>query len=225
MKIIVDTKININKKVVDLIENKIKSIKKEFISIGLCGGNSVSEIYSELSKRDINWKNIHIFLTDERISKDKKELNISLINEHLANGLLNNKKIRKENIHSFSFSDNIKKDLFNYNMDLSRISYRFDIVLLSSGEDGHVASLFPHHSSIENSSTGYIHVNNSPKLPIERVSASRSLIMESDTCILLFLGETKRQALKKFKDKKIGYKECPAKIVENIKDCNVFSDN
>lgn len=210
------------KNVADIIEKSIKDSKKEKIALGICGGRSVSSIFSELLKRKIDWKKVHFFYVDERISKKKEELNFTSAKNEFFNILIKEKKIKPENIHPFIFTENIEKDIFEYSIRMTRISYKFDIVLLSAGEDGHIASLFPNHRSIEDSAMGFIHVKNSPKAPSERVSATRSMIKESSTAILVFSKE-KEEAYKKFSDKKLDFKECPAKIIQDIKDSYIIT--
>jgi len=224
MKIIKTTNQDYSVEVANIIEKKINSIKKEHIVFGLCGGRSVSNILKELLKRKINWQKVHFFFVDERITKNKDELNFTLINTDFFIPLLEKRKIKELNIHNFKQSGNLEKDIFSYGMDLTRLSFRFDIALLSSGEDGHIASLFPNHPSIKQSGMGYIHVSNSPKPPLERISVSRNFIAETDTAILMFLGEGKKEALNKFKDKKKNVESCPAKIIQNIKDSYVITD-
>jgi len=101
---------------------------------------------------------------------------------------------------------------------------KFDVVLLSAGEDGHIGSLFPNHDSIKNDEEGYILVENSPKLPEKRISASRKLIEKSENAILVFFGEGKGDAYEMFKDENTKVEECPAKLVEGIESTTIFSD-
>ena len=56
------------------------------------------------------------------------------------------------------------------------------------------------------------------------MSASRKLLEKSDTSILLFFGETKKQAFEDFKNKKISVNKCPAKLVKNVEKSYVLSD-
>ncbi|KAM0688710.1 hypothetical protein COBT_000030 [Conglomerata obtusa] len=82
------------------------------------------------------------------------------------------------------FSDERLTDEFNIDEARKRIKFtnnfndlrnknieKVDIAILSVGEDGHVASLFPNHSALD--STGdLIYVNDSPKPPKERITVS-----------------------------------------------------
>ncbi len=95
---------------------------------------------------------------------------------------------------------------------------------LSSGEDGHIASLFPSHQSIKDNSSSYILVEDSPKPPAKRISASRKQIVEGKKAIILFFGETKAEAYQNFIDENISVEECPAKLVFEVEDSLAFVD-
>ena len=84
--------------------------------------------------------------------------------------------------------------------DLADLGFRYDVVLLSSGEDGHVAALFPGHHSIENRHHGFIVMDDSPKPPPGRMSSSLSLIQTASAAVLIFAGAAKREAYARFND-------------------------
>jgi 6-phosphogluconolactonase len=72
---------------------------------------------------------------------------------------------------------------------------RFDAVILSMGEDGHIASLFPGHTEQLNSPDSAIAVDNSPKPPAARVSIGVARLAQSSAVYIFALGEGKRGAL------------------------------
>ena len=139
--------------------------------------------------------------------------------------LVKQNKLPRKNLHPytyFNFPD--EKGLEAYKNEFKEISDKYDIILLSSGEDGHVGSLFPHHNSIKDPSEFFIISKDPPKPPAKRLSASRKLLSKSQTAILLFLGEEKAQALKNFQDKKLSVIDCPVKLVYEIEDAHTFTD-
>jgi len=215
-KIIKKNKEEAAKTVVYILKRFIKKLlkKQQNIIIAIPGGRSIKSILKLLREEKLPWKNIHIFMVDERlVPLTHKDSNFKLVKPYL-------KQFQKENIHSFNY-----KDGFNsYSKELKKIGDRFDIVLLSAGEDGHIASLFPHHHTIMNGNEFFISTDSSPKPPKNRMTASKNLILRSKISILLFLGESKRDALNNFNNNKTNIKDCPAKIIKQIRQSFLITD-
>ena len=72
----------------------------------------------------------------------------------------------------------------------------FDVCLLGMGPDGHVASLFPGHPSLETSGT-VIAVRNSPKPPPDRISVTMEVINRSRQVWFCVSGAEKAEAVAK----------------------------
>ena len=79
----------------------------------------------------------------------------------------------------------------------------FDAVVLSMGEDGHIASLFPGLFE-PGVATGAIAVHNSPKLPPLRVSLSLMRLANSLHIYIFALGEAKAAALQSINSGPVG---------------------
>ena len=79
----------------------------------------------------------------------------------------------------------------------------FDAVVLSMGEDGHIASLFPGNFEAE-LAVDAIAVHNSPKLPPLRVSLSLKRLANSKHIYVFALGEGKAAALQSIADGPVG---------------------
>ncbi len=78
---------------------------------------------------------------------------------------------------------------------------QFDLVLLGLGEDGHTASLFPNHEWGNTSDApAVLAVHNAPKPPSDRVSLSVNRLGQSHQIIFLVSGESKRQAVKDWRE-------------------------
>ncbi len=194
--------------------------KKKDIVIAVPGGRSVAEVFRLFCKKGLPWHHVHIFLLDERIvAADSPESNYRLVKEHL--GMC----IPEEMIHQPKFDlTNPLNGIKSYYKELQAVGGRFDLVLASSGEDGHIASLFPHHPSIKNTDNGFILVNDSPKPPAQRMSASYPLISKAEAGIVLFLGESKRNALRNFYNIHLSPLECPAKIMTKLSRYYLLTD-
>ena len=100
----------------------------------------------------------------------------------------------------------------------------YDIVLLSSGEDGHIGAIYPNHHSFDDDAEMFITMDDSPKPPPKRMSISKKLLKKTGTAIILFKGDAKKDAYMKFLDKKTPVEGLPAKLVKDIDDLYVVTD-
>jgi len=197
-------------KVADIIAEKIRINlkKKEKVLLGLPGGTSVSGIFEKLKEKDIQWEKVHIFMVDDRrVPLDHKESNFRLVKETLSKG----------NMHPYYY----KKPIEDYVSEFKKFGDKFDIILLSAGEDGHTAGLFP-NITINNTEDYFFTFDNSPKPPTRRMTASKNLLEKSNSALLLFFGENKKMAYKKIEDETISVIDYPAKLVNSIEDSYVL---
>jgi len=167
-----------------------KSIsEKNCFSIVLTGGQSVLNLYKILSKSDSNWGKWHIYIGDERfLPAGHKDRNDQTINEIW----LDNSTIPKKNIHFIKAELGLLEARVEYENTLKK-NDKFDVVLLSVGEDGHVASLFPNHSYPDNKMV--VIESNSPKSPKQRLSMSYKQLNKSNYIFKLLIGKSKQQAV------------------------------
>lgn len=71
-----------------------------------------------------------------------------------------------------------------------------DLILLSVGEDGHIASLFPDSSALK-SAEKMVYVSTSPKPPADRITITPRVIKNAKNVILMAAGKIKGQVLAK----------------------------
>jgi 6-phosphogluconolactonase len=191
------------------------------------GGRSVSGIFRSLANRDdLPWEKIHFFIIDERLLPvSNVESNYRLLYENLAGNLINKGKIPTDNIHPFIFKPGEKdQGSGEYEAELKKFGNHFDIILLSSGEDCHVAGIYPDHHSVKNKYKYFFTMDDSPKLPKNRMSSSRILLQKSRAAVLLFYGDAKKTAFTHYLDKNITEVECPAKIIKKITNVLILTD-
>ncbi len=213
----------LEKRAIKLIEHKIQELlrKQDYVVIGIPGGRTIKGIFQKLLEARIPWKRTQIFMTDERkVPIFDSESNFKQARKIFLFKLMQDGKIRKENIHAYNFQEPAK----SYSSELKKYGGRFDILLLSAGEDGHVASLFPNHESIGSTKPLYIDVKKAPKSPEDRISASYSLLVKSKMSITLFLGEEKKQAYEKFINQDLKITQCPVKLINKITESYVLTD-
>ena len=187
--------------------------------VAVAGGRSIASILDLLALQDLDWQKMHVFAVDDRcLPIYDSESNSGLIKQHLAD------KVAVK-FHRFDYqSGQADRGADNYTEELNKLGGKFDIVLLSAGEDGHTAGLFPNHGSFEDALDGYIFFDNSPKDPPERVSLSRKTLLQTKTAFILFVGEGKQQAYERFLDEDVAVKDCPAKLVQNLPEAYVYTD-
>jgi 6-phosphogluconolactonase len=189
--LIFDDEMSLSKALAQEILNIAKKsiFEKDCFSIVLTGGQSVLSLYKILSKADSYWDKWHIYIGDERfLPAGHKDRNDQTINEIW----LDNSTIPKKNIHFIKAELGLLEARVEYENILKKID-KFDVVLLSMGEDGHIASLFPNHIYPEEQMV--VIERNSPKLPKERVSMSYKQLNKSTYVFKIILGQPKRQAI------------------------------
>ena len=189
--LIFDDEMSLSKALAQEILNIAKKsiFEKDCFSIVLTGGQSVLSLYKILSKADSNWDKWHIYIGDERfLPAGHKDRNDQTINEIW----LDNSTIPKKNIHFIKAELGLLEARVEYEDILKRID-KFDIVLLSLGDDGHIASLFPNHIYPEEQMV--VVERSSPKPPKERISMSYQQLNKSHYIFKLIIGGSKQKAV------------------------------
>ena len=162
--------------------------------IVLAGGSSAERIHTLLAKEPIDWKHWQLYLGDERC---KPVGHAERNSEMIQKSLLDHISIPEKNIHFIHAEHGAKKAAQLYAEEI-KDALPFDLVMLGMGEDGHTASLFPHHAHDLQES---VHaVFDSPKPPPERVSLSLNSLNSSQLCLIITTGKGKKEAIKQWKD-------------------------
>lgn len=190
------------------------------VVLGVVGGRSIGGLLRALGREQVAWQRVHLFLADERLVPiDHPDSNFGLIAASVSEFIAEN------NLHPFIHDPaDEQKSLENYQQELMELGGGFDISLLSSGEDGHVASLFPEHPTICSQAPYFLLTHASPKPPPGRMSASRALLKNSSLAMLLFFGESKRAAYAAFCDSLTPVVQCPAKLITEADEHYVLRD-
>ncbi|PIN85180.1 MAG: 6-phosphogluconolactonase [Candidatus Diapherotrites archaeon CG11_big_fil_rev_8_21_14_0_20_37_9] len=193
---------------------KIVQKNKGKISIAFPGGRSVTGILKELASKKINWDKTEFFLTDERVvSKESDESNFLQFKKLFLNKINKTNEMYTEDINTKNFNSDFEK----------RANGKIDLIILGTGEDGHIASLFPKNKALANTEKGYIAIKDSPKPPKERITLSPETIGVAKDIILIFVAPEKKQAYNNFIEKNKSVSECPAKIALKAKNIFVYT--
>ena len=193
---------------------------KSRVIVAVPGGRSVGGIFQNLAKEDIDWRRVHLFMVDERlVPLDDAECNFRLVVEYLGD------TVPVASLHPFVYDAAAEDDgVGEYERQLEQLGGRFDIVLVSSGEDGHIASIFPNHQATIVDGRRFTLLEDSPKPPLRRMSATPALIAAAQVGLLLFFGAGKGQALKNFLNKNLTVSECPAKLIRTLSQHYILTD-
>jgi 6-phosphogluconolactonase len=194
--------------------------------LALVGGRSVGGIHAALAKLPVDWPRVHVFLADERLVPiDSDESNYKGIHADLIEPLVAAGKLPPGNAHPLLVDDTRPdRGIGAYDDAFRAVGGRLDVTVLSAGEDGHTASLFPGHPSVRDPGEGFLLVANAPKPPPDRMSASRRLLAKASLGVIVFYGEGKRDALARFDDPSLGVVDCPSKVVGEMHAAVVLSD-
>jgi len=176
--------------ILDMAKISIKSTGS--FKIVLAGGKSLIPTYKILSHSNADWSRWHIYIGDERClplkNKERNDHNINII-------WLNNSPIPKKNIHFIRAELDAKQAVWHYETTLEEVE-NFDVTLLSMGEDGHTASLFPGHQY--DNKRDVVIINNSPKKPKQRISLSYSRLNQSNKVFKIISGSLKCNAVRQW---------------------------
>ena len=187
---------NFNSNSSDYLEERIKShlVYKEKINIALPGGNTPLPILRDLVNKNIQWKNISFFQTDERlVSLNQVKSNFKNLTEVFFC------KINASTYPMYIGEYSAKKSLDSYTNILKKINRIgdfpcFNIVVLGMGEDGHIASIFP-GSSLLNEKKKTVMIDPVKRNGTFRMTLTLPTLINSTEIILLISGNDKLKLL------------------------------
>ncbi len=174
------------------IEKGLK-LKSQFHLV-LTGGTLGVQISESLVKEfnaDLDaFRGLHIWWSDERfVPADSVERNAFPFHDNLKNqNIVVHEALASNQVATLAES------VSDYDLALENVD--IDLNILGLGPDGHVASLFPGLTDIDDQRK-VISIENSPKPPAERVSFTMSMINSADEIWIVAAGESKADAVTK----------------------------
>ena len=196
------------------------AVDKSRVMVAVPGGRSVVALLKHLQHEYVDWEKVHIFMVDERIvPPDHPDSNYRLVSSCLE------EVAGAARLYPLPYSaEDASYGVQHYQERLAALGGRYDVVLLASGEDGHVAGLFPQHETVRSEESFFVITETAPKPPPLRMTSSRKLIAASQTAILLFLGNEKHHAFSRYRDEKVSLDQCPVKIVNSVPNRYILTD-
>tara|TARA_Y100001968_G_C19409846_1_gene745691 strand:- start:196 stop:915 length:720 start_codon:yes stop_codon:yes gene_type:complete len=213
-------------KTVEIIIDQINhflSIKKR-VQISLSGGSTPAEVYRLLSREDIDWSRVDIFLGDERwVDTSDKSSNALMINKTLLSDFPGSKasfhaipttELSTPAESAVAFSKLLREKCIGD-------PPVFDLILLGLGEDGHTASLFPYTESLNvfDQWTTISHGKGQ-----DRITLTAPVLSAATMVIFLVSGLSKQIALKRLIDPFETFERTPAKLVRPSNPVLILSD-
>jgi 6-phosphogluconolactonase len=160
---------------------------------GLCGGRSPLPVYQCLASLPfsalLDWKRVVLVLSDERtVPAGHPDSNFGLLLRTLARplGIPPTHMVRPQG------------DATDLALEAALCDDRYapvDLLLLGLGDDGHVASLFPHSPLLHENRRRFAVVTDSPKPPSRRLTITPRVIHEARRVLVLAVGAAKGDAL------------------------------
>ena len=183
---------------------------KSTVMVGLGGGSSFDDWYAELLQ-DTTWETldtsrIRWCVTDERVNCNMVDRNDAHIWEVFLNPL--SQKWYSEEQYF------IRPTIDSAGSDYTKLVGIIDIAFFWIGPDGHTASLFPGHPSLQSEELWFIKIDNAPKFPPERISLSPNSIQHLVHTCLFAVWNQKKEALANFFDESVNILSCPAKLLK-----------
>ena len=181
-------------------------------SIMLTGGRSAKILYQNYHKNNKNKviKNVSFFLTDERhVMSDSTESNQRLIEENFISEL---QLSSNSSFNTFDISEDNPELICNSYESL--LPTQIDLMILSMGEDGHIASLFPHSDVLKENNKNILSTF-CPKPPPKRFTITPKVINNAKEIFILCFGDEKRKKFEEALMKPDDYNSIPARLVLN----------
>jgi len=166
-------------------------------SLAVSGGSTPKGFFTELSKKDLPWRDITVTLADERwVSIDSDASNTRLVHENL----LQNNAVNAKFFHLKQGDSLTSETLADLNLAAQSALLPLDVLILGMGEDGHTASLFPCSEQIDEA----LALSTAPLLkvvpktaPNDRITFSFAYLKQSKNTFLHISGESKKAVLNK----------------------------
>lgn len=193
-------------------------------TIAIAGGSVADACLPVLANAQLPWASVHIFWCDERaVPITHRDSNAGQ-----AFALWKGSRLAAEaQIHVMpAYLPGLERAAVVYSKEIQTVAgdpAELDVVLLGVGEDGHVASLFPHHRELSRNDQYALAVSDSPKPPARRLTVSLGLLTDARDTFIVAFGSGKAQAMRQALESKNS--QLPvALVIQRAKRAHVLLD-
>lgn len=203
---------------------ELLSSQKESIVLWLAGGNSLVGFYKYIKEHAAEiplkvWQKLLITLVDERVvAIDHPDSNFGQLKVLFLDHLLTNNIIQESQLIPIDIT------VPNYLEKINNRIVSIDVALFWVWPDAHIWALFPHHHSISYSPKEYFYMDDSPKLPPQRITISPSFVKTIEYPFITFISEAKRWAFENFLDDSKTIVDAPVKLTQPATGLVIVSD-
>ena len=158
-----------------------------------------------------------VFWADERcVPLASPDSNFRYANEALLKPL----NIPREQIHTLDDTLTPDAAALSYASTLAQVFQpesgelpKFDLILLGLGEDGHTASLFPHHPVLTETQRWVVPVLDAPKPPPARITLTLPVINHARHIVFMAAGASKSAIVSEVLDPNVQPPKLPVQLV------------
>ena len=184
--------------------------RSDRVSVALSGGRGPRPVYQELARNDaIPWQRLEVYFADERaVPGDSPLSNYRLVGETLRPRFSPGSPF----IHRMAAERN---DLAVAAGEYEAIlPAALDLLVLGMGEDGHTASLFPHHPAVNEERRRVLGVRG-PADPPWRMTITPPVIRAAHVTLMLVAGAAKAAAVARARGGVYDPASCPAQLARD----------
>ena len=167
------------------------------VALAVSGGRTPVAMFEQLSRQDIDWRNVIITLVDERWVDNRHEAsNERLVREHLLKNYASIAWFVPLKTPALKVQDGFMDCENRLHEQISQLDY----ALLGMGNDGHTASWFPHSQALPSVLSETANARSAPVLDAPlypRITLTWSFLAQCRQLFLHFEGEDKNTTFAK----------------------------
>jgi 6-phosphogluconolactonase len=166
------------------------------VALAVPGGSVAELLFPHLARLALDWSRIDVTWVDERVvPPDHPDSNIGIARRHWLDRLA--APGPRIIVPPFSAdADRMAADWQAALVEALGTPPRLDVAMLGVGPDGHVASIFPGHPSLDREDAWVVGVHDAPKPPPERVTLTRAMLSHASELWVIAFGREKAAAIR-----------------------------